>query len=53
MSNPVVPAAVIAQQVCSNCHGADGNAESPNFPNLAGQQKPYPIAQLKGFKSHG
>ena len=53
MGNPAVPANVMAQQVCSNCHGINGNAESPNFPNLAAQQELYFVAQLKAFKSHG
>lgn len=53
LGNPAVSATVIAQQVCSNCHGVTGNAESPNFPNLAAQQAPYFVAQLNGFKSHG
>jgi cytochrome c553 len=51
--DPNVPAKVTAQQVCSNCHGIDGNSTSPNFPNLAAQQEAYFIAQLKSFKSHG
>jgi cytochrome c553 len=52
LANPKVSAGTMAQQVCSNCHGMTGNAESPNFPNLAGQVEPYVIAQLNGFKSH-
>lgn len=52
LANPKVPADVIAQQVCSNCHGVTGSATSPNFPNLAAQVEPYVIAQLNGFKSH-
>lgn len=52
LSNPAVTATVIAQQVCSNCHGVTGNAESPNFPNLAAQSETYFIAQLNGFKNH-
>lgn len=52
LGNPDVPAKTFALQVCSNCHGIDGNATSPNFPNLAGQQEVYFIAQLNGFKSH-
>ncbi len=35
--------------VCSNCHGVDGNATSPIFPKLAGQHKEYLLAQLKAF----
>ena len=53
LNDPNVPAKVMAQQVCSNCHGIDGNSTSPNFPKLAGQQEAYFIAQLKGFRSHG
>lgn len=52
LSNPDTPARTIALQVCSNCHGTDGNSTSPNFPKLAGQQPAYFIAQLNGFKSH-
>jgi cytochrome c553 len=52
LGNADVPAETIALQVCSNCHGVDGNAVSPNFPNLAGQQQAYFIAQLNSFKSH-
>lgn len=52
LANPAVPAAVTAMQVCSTCHGMDGNSTSPNFPKLAGQQKDYFISQLKGFRSH-
>lgn len=53
LNDPNVPPAVTAQQVCANCHGIDGNATSPNFPNLAGQQEAYFIAQMNGFKRHG
>ena len=51
LGNPDVEAKVLAQQVCSNCHGMTGNAVSPNFPNLAGQVEPYVVAQLDNFKS--
>ena len=50
LADPAVPATALAQQVCANCHGSGGNAESPNFPNLAGQVEAYFIAQLNGFK---
>lgn len=53
LANPAVPAPVIAAQVCSNCHGIDGNSESPNFPRLAAQPPAYLIAQLENFRSHG
>lgn len=52
LANPKVPPEVTAMQVCSNCHGIDGNSVSPNFPRLAGQQEVYLIAQLEGFRSH-
>jgi len=50
--NPNVSGETLALQVCSNCHGATGNSKSPNFPNLAGQQEAYLVAQLQGFKGH-
>jgi cytochrome c553 len=53
LANPNVPAQVLAQQVCSNCHGVAGTSVSPNFPNLAAQTPAYIVGQLKEFKSHG
>ncbi|TLY48398.1 MAG: cytochrome c4 [Gammaproteobacteria bacterium] len=50
-ANPNVSGETLALQVCSNCHGATGNAKSPNFPNLAGQQEAYVVAQLSAFRS--
>ncbi len=35
--------------VCAACHGAQGIAVAPNFPNLAGQSATYLYAQLKEF----
>ena len=52
LANPNVPPEVTALQVCSNCHGVDGNSVSPNFPRLAGQQPAYLVAQLENFRSH-
>ncbi|MFI4939305.1 MAG: c-type cytochrome [Burkholderiales bacterium] len=52
LGNPTISAAVTAAQVCSNCHGIDGNSISPNFPKLAGQQQEYLVNQLKAFRSH-
>jgi cytochrome c553 len=51
VANPAVPATVLAQQVCSMCHGLRGTAVSPNFPNLAGQTHAYLVAQLKNFRA--
>lgn len=52
LNNPGISAVATAQQVCSNCHGIDGNAPSPNFPRLAAQQAPYLVEQLKSFRGH-
>ncbi len=52
LDNPAIAGTTLASQVCSNCHGLDGNSTSPNFPQLAGQQKEYLIAQLTGFRNH-
>ena len=52
LANPNTAAKTLAMQVCSNCHGIDGNSVSPNFPKLAAQPEEYLIVQLKGFKSH-
>lgn len=37
--------------VCAACHGMQGMAVAPNFPNLAGQSATYLYVQLKAF--HG
>ena len=53
LGNPDVPPAVTAVQVCSICHGIDGNSISPNFPRLAGQQPAYLISQMEAFRGQG
>lgn len=52
LDDPAVSAKTLAVQVCSNCHGVDGNSSSPNFPRLAGQTEEYFIAQMTGFRGH-
>ena len=37
--------------ICASCHGADGNAGSPEYPKLAGQHPAYLTKQLMEFKS--
>ncbi len=37
--------------LCSSCHGIDGNSAFPLKPNLAGQNAEYLVSQLKDFKS--
>ena len=41
----------IASQVCSACHGVDGNSQLPINPSLAGQHPEYLFKQLNEFKS--
>jgi cytochrome c553 len=53
LHNAAVPGRTLAEQVCSNCHGLDGNSVSPNFPRLAGQSSAYLVSQLRQFRSHG
>jgi cytochrome c553 len=40
-----------AKQVCSACHGADGNSPTSVNPNIAGQHADYITRQLAHFKS--
>lgn len=35
---------------CTACHGPEGNSSSPLWPNIAGQNAPYLLAQMKAFK---
>jgi len=36
---------------CASCHGADGMAAIPNYPNLAGQNEGYLVSSLKDYKN--
>lgn len=36
---------------CAGCHGANGIAPAPIYPNLAGQKEQYLISALKAYKS--
>ncbi len=40
-----------AKEVCSACHGADGNSTDANFPRLAGQHSDYLAKALRDYKS--
>ncbi len=35
---------------CAGCHGADGMATNPQYPNLAGQNAAYLVAAMKAYK---
>ncbi len=37
---------------CAACHGSQGVSSAEIFPNLAGQQKNYIVAQLTAFRDH-
>ncbi len=37
--------------VCAACHGANGIAQIPGYPNLAGQNEAYLIAALTAYKT--
>ncbi len=41
----------LAANLCSSCHGEDGNSVVPTFPKLAGQQAVYLLRELKDYKS--
>ncbi len=36
--------------ICAGCHGQDGIATNPLYPNLAGQNAQYLIAAIKAYK---
>ncbi len=36
---------------CSICHGADGKAQIPFYPNLAGQNELYLLNALKAYRN--
>ncbi|CAM3578917.1 cytochrome c [Vibrio aquimaris] len=36
--------------VCAACHGADGIAVIPGYPNLKGQNEQYIISSIKAYK---
>ena len=36
--------------VCFACHGVDGHAILPTYPNLAGQNKDYLVQTLREFR---
>lgn len=47
----VAKATPIVTQVCSACHGVDGNSMVPLYPKLAGQHPEYITKQLTNFKA--
>lgn len=47
----VQAAGPVKAQVCTACHGPDGNSSNPVWPNIAAQNPSYMVAQLKAMKS--
>ncbi len=37
--------------VCASCHGSDGIALMPAYPNLAGQNEEYLVLALQAYRS--
>ena len=37
--------------VCAACHGANGMAAIPSYPNLAGQNEAYLVSAMKAYKN--
>ncbi|WP_111497023.1 MULTISPECIES: c-type cytochrome [Marinobacter] len=37
--------------VCAACHGQDGHAQIPTYPNLAGQNEQYLVTAMKAYKA--
>jgi cytochrome c553 len=59
LANPVPSGAQSSDEVaagkalsttCATCHGANGIATMPIYPNLAGQNEKYLVAALKAYR---
>src|SRR5690554_6735108 len=37
--------------VCAACHGANGIAQIPMYPNLAGQNEQYLVSSMQAYKN--
>lgn len=37
--------------VCASCHGLDGKAVMPAYPNLAGQNEAYLVSALTAYRN--
>jgi cytochrome c553 len=46
-----VPAGKALSTTCATCHGANGIAIMPIYPNLAGQNEKYLVAALKAYRA--
>ncbi|GAL23678.1 cytochrome c553 [Vibrio variabilis] len=55
LSGPAMAADIAAGKakaaVCAACHGADGIAVIPGYPNLKGQNEQYLVTSIKAYKN--
>ena len=51
LATSVNAAAPAKSAICASCHGSDGHAAIPMYPNLAGQNEQYLVSSLKAYKS--
>ena len=40
-----------AKEICSACHGMDGNSQTPDYPKIGGQYEDYLAKALRDYKS--
>ncbi|MCC5796035.1 MAG: cytochrome c [Methylophaga sp.] len=45
-----VSAGKAGSAICATCHGANGIATMPNYPNLAGQNYEYLVSALTAYR---
>lgn len=57
LTTPVITLAANAEAgkakaaVCAACHGVNGVAQIPGYPNLAGQNEMYLVSALQAYKN--
>ena len=47
-----VAAGKVKAAVCAACHGANGIAMMPGYPNLAGQNEAYLVSAMKAYRDN-
>ena len=52
-STEMIEAGRAKAATCTACHGAEGVAAAPQWPNLAGQHETYLLAALENYKKGG
>ncbi|GAB2654654.1 c-type cytochrome [Vibrio panuliri] len=57
LSSPTMAAGDVAAGkakagVCAACHGADGIAMIPGYPNLKGQNEQYLVSSIKAYQTN-